>query len=165
MVGQLFRERECFPDQTRNALPQRVIEALDVIGFPGFLRDGAVLLRRNHPSIDVILVCMERRLFTIDHRNIGPELLATRATPISNMKRNDLAGGRIHGDPDPLFVRFLLHEAPHLIGFRFQARHHHRCRTCGELGMKVIGAGRKAFYHKVQEPRETDAYGTADPTE
>jgi len=68
MVGQLFRERECVPDQTRNALPQRVIEALDVIGFPGLLRDGAVLLRRNHPSIDVILVCMERRLFTISRR-------------------------------------------------------------------------------------------------
>ena len=31
--------------------------------------------------------------------------------------------------------------------------------------MKVIGAGRKAFYHKVQEPRETDAHGTADPPE
>jgi hypothetical protein len=37
MVGPLFRERECFPDQTRNMLPQRVIEALDVIGFPGLL--------------------------------------------------------------------------------------------------------------------------------
>ena len=31
--------------------------------------------------------------------------------------------------------------------------------------MQVIGAGRKAFHHKVQEPRETDAHGTADPTE
>ena len=34
-----------------------------------------------------------------------------------------------------------------------------------ELGMQVIGTGRKAFHHKVQEPRETDAHGTADPTE
>jgi len=31
--------------------------------------------------------------------------------------------------------------------------------------MEVIGAGRKAFHHKVQEPGETDAHGTADPAE
>ena len=31
--------------------------------------------------------------------------------------------------------------------------------------MEVIGAGRKAFDHKVQEPRETDAHSTADPPE
>ena len=36
------------PNQTSNTLPQRVIEALDMIGFPRLLRDGAVLLRRNH---------------------------------------------------------------------------------------------------------------------
>jgi hypothetical protein len=31
--------------------------------------------------------------------------------------------------------------------------------------MQVLGAGRKAFYHKVQEPRETDPHGTADPAQ
>src|SRR5262249_14968007 len=31
--------------------------------------------------------------------------------------------------------------------------------------MQVIGTGRKAFHHKVQEPRETHADGTTDPTE
>ena len=42
MVGQFFRERECFPDQTRNTLPQSVIEAFNVIGFAGLLRNGFV---------------------------------------------------------------------------------------------------------------------------
>ncbi len=31
--------------------------------------------------------------------------------------------------------------------------------------MQMIGAGREAFHQKVQEPRETDAHGTAEPTE
>ena len=33
------------------------------------------------------------------------------------------------------------------------------------LGMQVIRTGRKAFHHKVQQPRETHPNGTADPTE
>jgi len=31
--------------------------------------------------------------------------------------------------------------------------------------MEVIGTGCKAFHQKVQEPRETDTHGTADPTQ
>jgi len=92
---------------------------------------------------------MEHRLFPVDHRHLGPELLATRTTPISHMKRNDLAGGRVHGDPDPLLVRLLLHKAPPLIGFGFEPGHHHRSGTCGELDLEVIGARRKALDHKV----------------
>ena len=83
---------------------------------------------------------MERRLCTGDQRHIGPELLATLTTPMLSMKRNDLAGGRIHSDPDPLFVRRLLCTAPHLIGFGFQPGHHNCGGTCGERDMEVIGA-------------------------
>ena len=39
---------------------------------------------------------MERRLCTGDRRNIGPELLATLTTLMPSMKRNAVAGGRIH---------------------------------------------------------------------
>jgi hypothetical protein len=31
--------------------------------------------------------------------------------------------------------------------------------------MEILGTGRKAFHHKVQEPCETDTDGTADPAE
>jgi len=89
-------------------LPQRVIEALDMIGFPCLLRDGAVLLRRNHAFIDLILVRMERRLFTVYHRHIGPERLAALPTPIPHVEGNDLARLGIHGDPPPWLVGFLL---------------------------------------------------------
>jgi hypothetical protein len=33
MVGQLFEERRCIAHQTRHALSQRVIEALEMIGL------------------------------------------------------------------------------------------------------------------------------------
>ena len=83
---------------------------------------------------------MERRLYTGDQRHIGPELLATLTTLMPSMKRNALAGGRIHSDPDPLIVRLLLYTAPHLIGFGFQPGQHDRGGTRGELDMEVIGA-------------------------
>ena len=31
--------------------------------------------------------------------------------------------------------------------------------------MEILGTGHKAFYHEVQEPRETDTHGTADPAQ
>jgi len=92
-----------------------------------------------------------------------PEFLATRAAPIPHMKGNNLASDRIHRNPDPLLVGLLLDEAPHLIGFRFEAGEEHGCWLGWERDMEILGTGRKAFYHKVQEPRETDTDGTADP--
>ena len=43
MVRQLFGESQSVTDEARDTLPQRVIEALNMIGFPGVLRDGFVL--------------------------------------------------------------------------------------------------------------------------
>jgi len=45
------------------------------------------------------------------------------------MKRNDLAGLDGQGDPDPWFVRLLVHETPHLGGFGFQLLNEHICWT------------------------------------
>lgn len=43
VILDLLGEGQCSADEARQALPQRVVEALDVIGFPGFLRDRFVL--------------------------------------------------------------------------------------------------------------------------
>jgi hypothetical protein len=56
VMRQFLEERERLAHQTKNALPQRVIEAFDVIGFAGFLRDGSVPLRWNHPCVGFILI-------------------------------------------------------------------------------------------------------------
>jgi hypothetical protein len=108
---------------------------------------------------------MERRLFTVYHRNSGPERLAALPTPIPHVEGNDLTRCGVHRDPHPLLVGFLLHEALHLVGFRFQSGQHHGCWACWELDMEILGTGRKAFHHEVQEPRETDTHGTADPAQ
>ena len=40
MVFQLFRERQCFSYQPRNALPKRIVESFNVIGFASFFANG-----------------------------------------------------------------------------------------------------------------------------
>jgi hypothetical protein len=108
---------------------------------------------------------MKRGLFTVYQRDLGPECFGTVATPIAGMKRNDLACLRVHGDPDPLPVGLLLHKTPHLIGLSFQLSYHHGGWMTWDPDMEVIGADSKAFHHTVQEPRQTDAHDTADPTQ
>jgi hypothetical protein len=49
MIGQLFRKGQGITDEAGDTLPQCVIEPLDMIGFPGLLRDRLVLCRRKTP--------------------------------------------------------------------------------------------------------------------
>jgi hypothetical protein len=49
VMGRFLGDRQCFTNQTREALPQRVIKALNVIGFSSFFRDGFMPLCRNDP--------------------------------------------------------------------------------------------------------------------
>jgi hypothetical protein len=72
MIGQLFGERQRVTYETGDALPQGVIEALDVVCLPGVLRDGFVLRSRNDAFLGVILIRMECRLLAIYFRNVGP---------------------------------------------------------------------------------------------
>jgi len=116
MIGQLFGECQGVTYETGNALPQRVIEPLDVISFPGFLRDGFMLSSRNHSCVDFIFIRIEHRLLTIHRGEVCPQLFRTVVTAISHVERDDLTCLLVHGDPDPLFVGPLLHEAPHLMG-------------------------------------------------
>src|SRR5215831_10358540 len=105
MVGQLLGKRQRVADQPGHALPQRVVEPFDVIGFARELADGLVLRRRNHFLIDHILIRVKRGVVPVGWRNLGPQVLATRVAAIAHVKRNDLAGLGIHSDPDPLLVR------------------------------------------------------------
>ena len=42
VVLDLLGESQRVADETRQALPQGIVEALNVVGFLGFLRDGLV---------------------------------------------------------------------------------------------------------------------------
>src|SRR5262245_52586986 len=85
MVGQLFGECQRVTYQTGDALPQGVVEALNVIGFPGFLRDGFVLRRRNDPFVDFILIRIKSHgsLIFCGVSNIVVGSLAPRRCPMA----------------------------------------------------------------------------------
>jgi hypothetical protein len=54
-------------------------------------------------------------------------------------------------------MSFLLHNAPHLIGFGCQLPHHRVDWPDWQLDMSGIGTGGNAVDHHGQEPRETAA--------
>jgi hypothetical protein len=54
VVRQFLRERERVAHQTRNALSQGVVEALDMIRVAGFRRNSFVLGGWNHALVDLI---------------------------------------------------------------------------------------------------------------
>jgi len=76
LIGQLFGEGQGVPPQTGDTLPQGVIEPLDVVGFPGLLRDGFVLRLPNHPCVDCILGGIECRLLAVHRGQVGPNCFA-----------------------------------------------------------------------------------------
>jgi hypothetical protein len=107
VVGQLFGKRQGFAHQTGNALSQGIVETFNVIGFPSVLGDGLVSSRWDYALIGVIVIRMEPGLFTVHHRDLGPQRCGTVPTAIADVKRHDLVGGGVHGDPNPLPVAFL----------------------------------------------------------
>ncbi len=135
------------------------------MGLPRVLRERFGPFRRNHPSIGLRLIRVERRLFPVDPGERGPQFFGSRAPPIPHMKRNDLAGCGIHGDPDPVLVGLLLHKTPHLVGCGFQPSDDHVGWTLGKPHMSVIGTGGTAFHHTVQEPGEAAADRAAEPAQ
>src|SRR5688572_4274769 len=130
-VGPLFGKRSGLSHQAGKALSQGIVEAFKVIGLPSVFRDGLMSSRRYHALVGFVSICMERGLFTVYQRALSPQLFGTGATPITYVKRDDLAGVDVHGDPNPLLVGLLLHKAPHLIGFGFQLPDDHTWWTGG----------------------------------
>ena len=54
VVRQFLGEGQRVAHQTRHALSQGVVKALDMIGFPGLLCDRLVLAGWNHALVDLI---------------------------------------------------------------------------------------------------------------
>jgi hypothetical protein len=162
MIGEFFGKGQGVTYETGDALPQRVIETLDMIGFPGVLRDGFVLCRRNDPCVDGIWIGIERRLLTVPRRQIRPQLLRTLVTAIPDVERHDLPGLFVHGDPDPLFVGLCFHKAPHLVRFHLKTPNEHIPGRGHGPSMQMVRQHCKAGDHKVHEPLDTDANGAAN---
>jgi hypothetical protein len=121
-VGERFGEGQWLAYQTGHAPAERVVEPLGVIGFAGSWADGSMLRRGNHPSVHDRLVGVTCGVLTIGHRHRCPEARGTPTTTVPHVKRHHLAACGIHREPDPRLVRFLLHNAAHVIGFRLRRR-------------------------------------------
>ena len=85
----------------------------------------------------------------------------TVTAAIADVKCDDLARLLVHGNPDPLPVGLLLHEAPHLVGFRLKKSHDHLTVGRNGLYMQMIRQCLKAGNHEVHEPPNTDPNGAA----
>jgi len=114
-----------------------------MIGSPGQLVDGFVLGGGNHAFVDHILIRIKHRLLTACLWNLCPQAPGTLTTTIADVKSNDLARLRAHAEPNPLFVRLLLHEAAHFIGFHLQALDHDVHVARDRLDMQMIRQGLK----------------------
>src|SRR4051794_23894331 len=86
-----------------------------MIRLAGQLGDGPMSGGGNNPCISRIVIRVEHRVLLIRGWNLRPQNLRALATTITDMEGSDLAGIGIHGNPDPVTVRLLTHEAPELI--------------------------------------------------
>jgi hypothetical protein len=129
VLGQFLGARQGVTDQRREALPQRVMEALEVMGFPGVLRHRRVALRRHHTRLGGIVIRVARGWLTVHHRDLRPHLFGPLTTAGPDVQGDDLAGPGCHGAPEPPLVRLRPDNAPPLIGFSCQLPHDDSCRA------------------------------------
>ena len=81
------------------------------------LRDSFVSGCRNEPGIDRILIRIACRPLAVLRRQIGPQLLRTCMTAVTDVERKHLPCLFVHRNPHPLLVGLVRHEALHLIRF------------------------------------------------
>src|SRR5215467_13556343 len=135
MVFYLLGEGQRGAYKARKTLPQGVVEAFDMIGFPRLLRYGFVALRRNDTVVHFILVRVKDGVLLIDLGDLAPQRFGTLAAPIAHVKRNNLTRCGVHGQPDPLLISLLLHKAPHFLGFSLELVQQYFGWTGGEPHM------------------------------
>ena len=162
MVRELFGEGQGVTDQLGYTLAQRIVKALNVIGFMGFFRDGFVWHRRNDSCLDGILIRRAHCLLAVHCRKIGPQLFRALVTAIPDVKGNDLSRLLVHRDPHPLLVGLFRHEAPHLIRFHLQTPDDHLPGSRDRQHMQMIRQRRKASDDKAHQPPDTDADSPAN---
>ena len=165
VIFKVLGEGEGCTHEARDPLPQGVVKAFDVIGFPCFLGNGFVLGRRNDASIGFLLIRLKGGLLTICCRDVGPQLGCTFATPIANMEGHVLARGSVHRQSQPWLIRLLLDNATHFVHLNVRSLDdHHIWRGYG-LYMQMVWQGWKAGAHTVHKPPDAHTQHTANPVE
>lgn len=96
-------ERERLPDETRQTLPQRVVEALDMVGLAAALAAGDVLVLRDHLLVRLPKVG-ERHRSAQSRRDALPQQAARLLAPVANSVGDNLACAAAQRQPDPTLV-------------------------------------------------------------
>lgn len=118
--GPLCRARARFTHEPATALPQRVVEALDVIRFT------ALFAKRTKPrGRPACRSCVPKsgvpdRTVAIDHRKGGPEL-ASGCFRAGSKRHAHHFTPPLHGQPHPALASFVADQRPECIPFQNQA--------------------------------------------
>jgi hypothetical protein len=78
------------------------------------------------------------------------------------MKGEDLAGLLVHSEPEPVGVRFLLHEAPQFVCLYLQTPEQRLAGGRHGLYVQMLRHCSKAGDHEVHEPPNADPHGATD---
>jgi len=153
-VGELLGQGQRVAHQSCNALPQGVVEAVDVLGLPRPLAERLGLRRRNPLRIHHVWIGVKRGVLPGRLRTLGPQGLSTRVATLAHGKGNHVACRGIHGDPYPLLGGWLLHKAGPCIGFHLQALDQHSVLTGDRAARQRSGQGLKTLDEEASEPLE-----------
>ena len=120
MIFQLLGERQGFAYQTRDTLAQSTIEAFDVTGLASVLTAGAMALCGKNSAIRGPEIGVGDGALAVNGRQGLPQTAGTAFVTRADIHAHDFAGVHIQGQPNPLFVGFVLDKGPQFITFNGQ---------------------------------------------
>jgi hypothetical protein len=103
-------KRERFADKVGTALPQGVVEALDVGRFSTLLADCSMAFRWDHRRVGHPKVGVANGSLAIISWQRLPELAASGFRPIANGKAHDASRLPFECNPDPYLVALMPYE-------------------------------------------------------
>lgn len=101
MQPDIAAERQGFADKAAPPLAERVVEALDVIGFTTLFINRPMALRWTYLGIGIPVISVDDRPPTVIRWQSLPQALARLGGTITNRNADDLARSLIECQPDP----------------------------------------------------------------
>ena len=117
VIGQLLGEGKRLSDQTRDALSQRAVKPLDMVGDASLLVDEEMLLFGDHTLVRTPAIGIEGSMLTVALGYGLPKRFGTLTASVADMEGDDLPAFDLESHPYPLLVGFLADEAEHFIDF------------------------------------------------
>lgn len=117
VVVQFLGKGQRFAHEATNALSQRVVHALHVVGLTALLAHGTMAFGREHRPIRLPEVAVANGTLPIDGRQRGPKPAGNLTVSCANRDADDLAGVPVQGKPHPLLLALVSDKGPQLDTF------------------------------------------------